>query len=669
MWMIDQGCYFNNMKGMLKAIVLILIWVSSTQRTNAEVTVAKIFSPGVILQRDTAVFVWGWGDPGEKTKIQIGDRKYETQTDEKGNWKIAIGPFSAGGPYDLIVRGKNEIIIPNVMFGEVWLCSGQSNMQFTLRMLGKNVEDIIGVNNDQIRLFQTELDIDYLAKSDLKGGIWKMASSENVPDFSAVAYFFGKLLYDSLKVPIGLISTNLGATTIETWMSSNSLKQFPQFQELTAKIETRNKNFKQLTEELKTFREDWDNKYYLKGPGFDQEWYKSDLDVTDWKSMTIPNLWEYDGLDHDGAVWFRKKFDLPPDFKSDTFQINLNQIDDYDITWVNGIKIGESFGNRNWRNYKVATSILKPTGNDLVVRVFDVGDLGGMHTSAFWGNPILLGEWKYKPGLKIDVKTFPAPDVPNGSIFSYPTLLYNGNIAPISSFAIKGTIWYQGESNASRAVEYSELLPAMIRDWRKEWGYDFPFLIVQLANYGQEPEKPMESAWAELREAQSFALKEPNVFLAAAIDIGEADDIHPRNKEEVGRRLGLGALKIAYGKDLIVRSPIFDKIKINGNTTTINFKHIQSGLMTKDKYGYIRGFQIAGNDRKFYWAKAQLNNRQIILSSAYVSNPVAVRYGWADNPGPLDLYTKEGLPVLPFRTDDWPSVTDGKVYDDSPHQF
>jgi len=657
------------MKELLKVVALVLVWTLSTQIANADVSLAKIFSPGVVLQRDTLVTVWGWGDAGEKVIVRIGGKKYETKTAKNGNWKVIIDPFTAGGPYDLIVSGRDEIRIDNVMFGEVWLCGGQSNMQFTLRMLGKNVEDIPEVNNDQIRLFQTELDVDYLPKKDLKGGTWNIASSQTVPDFSATAYFFGKHLYDSLKVPIGLISANLGATSIETWMSTSSLKPFPQFQELANKIETRNKNFEQLAEELATFRESWDNEYYLKGPGFEQEWYKPKTDLIDWKTISIPNFWEYDGLDHDGAVWFRKKFDLPSGFESDTLQINLNQIDDYDITWVNGVKVGESFGNRNWRNYKVPANILKPTDNDLVVRVFDIGDLGGMHTSAFWGNPILLGEWKYKPGLKIDAETFPTPDVPNGSIFSYPTLLYNGNIAPISSFAIKGAIWYQGESNASRAEEYRELMPVLIKEWRKEWGYDFPFLIVQLANYGQEPGEPVESSWAELREAQSLALNEPNVFIAPAIDIGEAGDIHPKNKEEVGRRLAIGALKIAYGKNLVAQSPVFDQMSIDGNYAALTFKQIGSGLKTKDKFGYIRGFQIAGSDKKFYWAKAILDRNQVIVSNPNVSKPEAVRYAWADNPGPLDLYNREGLPVLPFRTDDWPRTTKGQTYIDNPHQF
>ncbi|MEQ9423494.1 MAG: sialate O-acetylesterase [Cyclobacteriaceae bacterium] len=657
------------MKIIYQQLIVLSLALLLSQPAQADVTLAKIFGDNMVLQRDTVVTLWGWADPNEKIKISIGVNQYKAKAEKDGSWTIKIGPFQAGGPYELTVKGKNEIKLNGVLFGEVWLCGGQSNMQFTLRMLGKNVAAIEGVNNDQIRLFQPELDLDYLPKKDLKSGYWRMATTQTVPDFSATAFFFGKYLYDSLKVPIGLVSINLGATSIETWMSTRSLKPFPQFKELVDEIENRNKNFEQLDKELQTFRESWDEAYYMKGPGFDQKWFLPQTDTTDWKSITIPNFWEYEGLDHDGAVWFRKKFDLPPNYKADSFQINLNQIDDYDITWVNGVKVGETFGNRNWRNYSVPTNILKPTDNDLVVRVFDIGGLGGLHTSAFWGNPILLGEWKYKAGLKIDTATFPIPDVPNGSIFSYPSLLYNGNIAPVTSFAIKGAIWYQGESNASRAEEYSKLLPAMIRNWRTEWGYNFPFLIVQLANYGMESKTPVGSDWAELRQAQHEALIEPNVFLATAIDIGEADDIHPKNKEEVGRRLGLGALKFAYGRDIAAQSPAYDQMIVNNNEVILEFKQVGNGLITDDKFAYIRGFQIAGADQKFYWAKAELKENTVVVSSKKVKNPVAVRYAWADNPGPLDLYSSEGLPVLPFRTDNWPLKTAGKVYVNSPHQF
>ncbi len=638
---------------------------------NCEVRVHKIFGDNMVLQRDTANKVWGWTDPGEEIVVSIGDKTLKVTASENGAWEVIAPPFQAGGPYNLTIQGgDNTITFKNVVFGEVWLCGGQSNMQFTLRMLGKDIASIDDINNPLIRQFRNELDVDYLPKHDLKGGYWVEASNETVPDFSATAYYFGKVLYDSLKVPIGLINTNLGATTIETWMSGNALKKFPQFEDLVNIISTRNKNFVQMNQDLAKFRETWDRDHYLVGPGFREEWYNANYDDSDWATMTVPNFWEYEGLDHDGAVWFRKEFDLPEGFAGDSLSIHLNQIDDYDITWVNGVKVGESFGNRNFRNYKVSSAVLKPEGNSLVVRVFDIGGLGGFHTAAFWGNPILVGEWKYRKGLEIDKVTFPKPDVPNGSIFSYPTLLFNGNIAPISNYSIKGAIWYQGESNVFRAEEYRTLLPTLVQDWRGHWGYNFPFLVVQLANHHKELEEPGESTWAELREAQYQSLGNVATHVAVTIDIGDADDIHPKNKEDVGYRLALGALKQCYEKELVSSSPTYRSMSIRGSEVTLEFANVGTGLKTNDKYGYLSGFQIAGKDRKFYWAKARLEEgNRIVVSSHAVEMPTAVRYAWSDNPGKLNVYSKEGLPLAPFRTDDWQLSTEGQVYDDTPHQF
>ena len=654
---------------MPRLFILIVLVLSFSTPAKSDIRMPKIFCPDMVLQRDTTVAIWGWGDPGEKVTITLAGQVFKTTTSNDGNWNLNIGPYPAGGPYDMVIQGKNQITISNILFGEIWFCGGQSNMQFTLRMLGKNPSDLPDVNNQKIRLFQTELAMDYLPREDIKGGRWVTASESTVADFSATAYYYGRYLYDSLKVPIGLISSNLGATSIETWMSNSSLKQFPQFAQLIENQEKRNKTFDQLNRDLIETRKTWDSEYYLKGPGIEQAWYQPETDISDWKSISLPNFWEYEGLEHDGAVWFRKKFDLPAEFESDSFQIHLNQIDDYDITWVNGVKVGESFGNRNFRSYSVPANILKDKGNELVIRVFDIGELGGIYTSAFWGNPILTGEWKYRVGLSIDSKTFPKPDVPNGSIFSYPSLLFNGNVAPFTRFTLKGAIWYQGESNASRAIEYAQLLPAMIQGWRSAWGSVFPFLIVQLANYMEEPTEPVESTWAELREAQQLALSLPKVFVATAVDIGDSKDIHPKNKETVGQRLGMGALKTAYNWEISAESPQYQSMQVTENSVQLNFDQSSVRLTVKDKFGYIRGFQIAGQDRKFHWAKAFLKDGTVTVSSDNVLHPVAVRYAWADNPGPLDLYGENGLPVLPFRTDNWPLSTAGKVYVDNPHQF
>ncbi len=647
-----------------RPLLLCSIFLFLSYPLQAKIKLPQLFSDHAVLQREVAVPVWGWAEPGEKITLRMAGQTHKTITDKQGTWRINLAPHPAGGPFDMTLLGKDTLVVHDLLFGEVWLCAGQSNMQWTLNEFGIK-PDTIRDNASDIRLFSVFFDTDYLPRKDVKMGWWQTASPQTVGGFSATAYLFGRNLYEHFKVPIGLISSNLGATSIETWMSAGALKPFPQFQDLVEKMTAPGKNFDQLNVDLNRYRAQWDTAFYLKNdPGITLHWQDTTTDISDWKDMKIPNLWEDAGLEnYDGSVWFRKTFDLPAGFKGDTYNIALNQIDDYDIAWVNGVKIGESFGNRNWRNYFFPANILKPKGNVLVVRIFDIGGKGGMYTNAFWGNPILVGDWKYKGGVKIDPTRFPKPVVGNGSFFTHPTLLYNANIAPLQPFAIKGAIWYQGESNVQHAAEYADLLPVMIKDWRQNWGQgDFPFLVVQLANYYPEQKVPGESEWAELRASQMSALTLPNTAIATAIDIGEADNIHPRNKQEVGNRLALAARKIAYKEDVIASGPVFQSMQAEGNKIRIQFSSIGNGLVSKDKYGFLRGFAIAGADKKFQWALAYLDGNAVVVFHPNLAQPVAVRYAWADNPGPLDLYNIEGLPALPFRTDDWPLFTAGKVF-------
>jgi sialate O-acetylesterase len=647
--------------------VCLFLVCSST--TNAEITLPQIFSDHAVLQRGVAVPLWGWAMPGEQVTVTFAGQILKTKADKSGKWQLRLAPHQEGGPFDMTLQGKNTIVVKDLLFGEVWLCGGQSNMQWTMKDFGIKPDSTRDTVTN-IRLFSIFFDLDYLPKKDVKVGFWQTTTPETAQGFSATAYLFGRYLYEQYKVPIGLISSNLGATSIETWMSAGALKEFPQFDGVVGAIEASGKNFDQINANLTSYRTTWDTAYYFKNdPGIAQQWQEPATDVSDWQEMEIPNLWEDRGLkDYDGSVWFRKEFDLPEDFHGDTYNIALNQIDDYDIAWVNGIKIGESFGNRNWRNYFFSANILKPKGNVLVVRIFDCGGKGGMYTNAFWGNSILLGKWKFKPGVSIDASALPTPEVANGSFFTHPTLLYNANIAPLQPYAIKGVIWYQGESNVEHATEYADLLPALIKDWRKKWGQgDFPFLVVQLANYYPEAAEPRESEWAELRASQMAALALPNTGIATAIDLGEANNIHPKNKQDVAARLALAARKIAYGEAVVAAGPVYQSMTIEGEKIRINLETAGDTLRSKDKYGFLRGFAIAGEDKKFRWAMAYLDGNSVVVFSPHAPQPVAVRYAWSDNPGPLDLYNTGGLPALPFRTDNWPVSTTGKrfVYDEN----
>lgn len=655
------------MKILFHIIAAICFFILSDIR--ADVRLPAIFQSNMVLQRQKPVQVWGWADPNEKIDVMLNGRSIAVVTSKHGKWRGELPALEAGGPYELIISGKNKLILKNVLIGDVWICSGQSNMQWSISQTEYAESDTAFIRNADIRLFTVQIDMDYMPREDVKAAGWKALDKDNINSFSAVAYHFGKYIYRELNVPIGLISNNLGATAAETWMSNEALLQFPQFKPLIEPVVKNGKNFEQLQAAFENTKSKW-YKHYRKGVGFDEKWFNPDTDTSGWKPIKASgNTWEEvnDLRDYDGAVWFRTTFDLPQNYNQKSFPISLSQIDDYDIAWVNGQHIGETYGRHNHRNYSVPVEFLKDSGNVLVVRVLDVGGIGGFTTSSFWGNTILWGDWCYKKDETVDVRKIKQPNLPNATPFSSPAVLYNANIAPLTSFPIKGVIWYQGESNADRAYEYRDLFPALIRDWRKQWRQgDFPFLFVQLANYEAESMVPTQSNWAELREAQAMTLSLPNTGMATAIDIGEANDIHPKNKEAVGVRLGLAAMKVAYGKDTVISGPTFESMRVEGNRVIVVYENTGSGLITKDKYGYVRGFQMAGSDQKFYWAQAKIEGTKVVVTCPQVPNPVAIRYAWDNNPGPLDLCNKEGLPANPFRTDEWKGLTAEVVFQEGP---
>lgn len=637
---------------------------------RAEVKLPAVFGDNMVLQRDQPLKIWGWASAGEAVTVQLNGQRLSTKADKNGDWWVKLDPLSAGGPYELRVSGQNELVIKNVLIGDVWICSGQSNMEWEVSKTNFSESDTAFMNSAPVRLMKVWVETDYMPRSDITTDGWHQLSKEQIDRFSAVAYHFGKQVSLNTDVPIGLISDNLGATAVETWMSNEALMEFPQYKEELAPIVIAGKNIETLNKEFEEIKDQWFKEYYFKGPGIEGEWFKPDTDVSDWETIEASgNTWENEEAlkSYDGAVWFRTTFDLPEGFDDEQFMLNLLQIDDYDMTWVNGQKAGETYGKHNHRTYFVPKSLLKPKGNVLVVRVFDAGGSGGFTTSPFWGNKVLWGKWQYKKGLSINPDEFKKPNVPSITPFSSPASLYNANIAPLTDFGIKGAIWYQGESNVDRAYEYRALFSALIKDWRRQWGQgNFPFIFVQLANHLAEVDSPQASNWAELREAQAMALQLPNTGMATAIDIGEADDIHPKNKEDVGKRLALNALKLVYGQNVVASGPMFASMSVEENKAIINYKSVGGGLVTKDKYGYVRGFQIAGEDKKFYWAKAKIVGNNVELYAEEVKNPIAVRYAWSSNPGALDLYNSKGLPAVPFRTDNWPGITKDKVFVSGP---
>lgn len=617
----------------------------------------------MVLQREMPCKIWGWADKGEQIVLTIEGVAYKTKTAKDGSWMIVLPQHAAGGPFDIVIKGNNSIELKNILYGDLWICGGQSNMQFHVSEVAQKEADAKRDNNNNIRIFTAGLAADYVPQDTLSGGQWSICDTNSIQGFSAVAFYFGRHLQENLQMPIGLISDNLGATSVETWMSADGLQAFPQFKTYYDQYLAPKKSFKELTAAFEKAKPEWEKKYYhANDPGMTQQWYDPATDISDWKDIDVPGYWNTDDLKNfDGSLWMRRNFDLSADFKGKSFRISLGQLDDYDITWVNGHKVGETFGNYNWRNYDVPDSILKPTNNVVVVRVFDAGNKGGIY-NMFW-DPRLASKWKYKKGASINAADFQKPVIVNNYIFGTPALLYNGCIAPLTNLSIKGVIWYQGEANAGRAEEYKSLFPAFIKDWRKQFKQDsLPFLFVQLANFMGEPQQPGNSEWAELRDAQASALSLPNTGMATAIDIGEANDIHPKNKKDVGVRLALAALKNIYHYDSAYTSAMYDKMEIKNDSIIISFKD-NPELIVRNKYGYVYGFAIAGVDDVFHWARAYIRNNKVIVYSPDVSSPNAARYAWADNPGELNLYTAKGLPVTPFRTDGLPLSTAGKTFE------
>lgn len=478
---------------MRKILLCLLALAGAVELSLADISLPKLVGDNMVLQRGLPIHIWGWADPGERVEISFDGKTYETAADGSGKWKAVLPSMKAGGPYDMVLAAGNRIELKNILIGDVWVCSGQSNMAFSVQRAQDHENEIRNASHPQIRLFTVKRKTSQVPLDDVSGQ-WEVCSPETVPAFSAVGYYFGREIQRTQGVPVGLINSSWGGTEVETWISKEGLAGEETFEPVAAAVA-------ELSDE----------------------------------------------------------------------------------------------------------QVVKPN--------------------------------------------------------NYPTLLFNGMVHPLLNFPIKGAIWYQGESNAPRAYQYRDLFPRMITDWRAKWGQgDFPFLFVQLANYKQPLQEPAPSDWAELREAQDMTLQLKNTAMASAIDIGMADDIHPTNKQEVGRRLALGARKMVYGeKKLPASGPRFRSVKIKGNAVYITFSETGDGLKTRDGSPQIMEFQIAGADRKFHWAKAELaGKKKVKVTSPEVDAPVAVRFAWQDNPSKLNLYNSAGLPANPFRTDQWPGVTVGK---------
>lgn len=657
---------------LLSMFVILLIGCKKSNDPAQGILLNPLFTDNMVLQQNQSIPVWGTAEPGGVVSVSLNGQHEKAIVGSDGKWKVDLLPVPTGGPYELLISGKKNISIKNVMVGEVWICSGQSNMEMPLADWGKIFnyeEEISSADYPGIRLLMVDKVIANTPRENFKSEGWKECSPETIPLFSAVAYFFGRDLHRELNVPVGLIQTAWGGTMIEAWTSGKTLKTFSEFEERVKAVESDT-----LTEEEKAIakekeKAEWPDKIEQiltdKGTlehGFQHSVYKLD----DWQKMKLPIVWEDAGLQIDGVVWFSREVHVPETWEGEELTLSLGKINDYDITWFNGKRVGRGIDVSESRIYKIPASIVKQGKNRIVVEVLDIGNVGGIYGPAeqmklesVKGSVSLTGEWNYKiDPVRIDVKKLPEKPNDNRGV-NQPTVLYNSMINPLLPYGMKGAIWYQGESNVGRAYQYRTLFKAMIKDWRTVWGQgNFPFLFVQLANFMKANPQPEEDAWAELREAQTMALELPNTGMAVAIDIGDEKDIHPKNKQEIGRRLALNALAKVYDRKRPYSGPIYKSMNIQGNKIHLQFTHTDGGLGIKGE-GSLDGFAIAADDKKFVWAEAKIEGDEIVVWNPEISKPAAVRYAWASNPV-CNLINGAGLPASPFRTDSWEGITFGK---------
>jgi sialate O-acetylesterase len=644
------------MNALFRFTIVYCLLIAACLTARAQVRLPQLVSDGMVLQRDVKVKIWGWASPAERVSVSFNGEKYTAETDKDGKWTIMLEPLKAGGPYEMDINASNQIVIKDIMVGDVWFCSGQSNMVLPMeRVKEKYADDIPAADNPEIRNFfvSTLADLEKV-HDDLPAGKWLKATPKNVLTFGAASFFFARQLYNKYHVPIGLINSSVGGTPIQAWISgeglkgvsqyANRLKQFKDTAHLNSLLRLPKNVFQPVVQKPDI------------GSAGPKTWYDTTYHPEGWHPFWLPGYWNDQGVkDLNGVVWFRKEINVPSNMAGQPAKIFMGRIVDADFLYVNGVLCGSTAYQYPPRRYEVKAGILKPGKNIIVIRVINNTGKGGFVPDKPYyllsaGQQIdLRGDWQYKVGQVF----LPQKLSPSFSAQGEPTGLYNAMVAPVTDYAIKGVLWYQGEANTSKPREYAQLMGALIADWRtRRNNPQLPFLYVQLPGYMEVQYLPSESQWAELREAQLKTLSVPNTGMAVTIDAGEWNDIHPLDKKDVGERLALLARKIAYGDDNLVASgPIYQSAQIKAGKIIITFTATGSGLTTKDG-GPLTQFAIAGDDKKFVWADAVIEGDKVIVSSEEIPNPAYVRYAWADNPDGANLCNKEGLLASPFTTEE-----------------
>ena len=678
----------------LTAILVLSALLAFRTPVAAQVQLNPLFTDHMVLQQQCYVPVWGKAAPGTTVSVKPSwNVKGETdRADAEGNWSVKILTPKAGFKKHTLTisAGDSSVTLRDVLIGEVWFCAGQSNMQMPMeswRAVRINQEDINGSDRyPDLRVLQLSRATGMCERDSFTAdfGGWQPSTPETVRNFSAIAWYFGRCLQETLKVPVGLIHSSWGGTIIEAWMSAGALRDFPENAEKLEEVRSLSED---PDERQKTY---WGEMMKLlretrqKDEGVSGHWERPETDTADWRDITLPSMVQELWPGINGVYWFRKEIDIPAAWAGKEVTLSLGPVDDFDETYWNGVMVGRDSIWNVPRTYTVPAAQVKSGKTVIVIRNTDDHGNGGLYgapeqlfVQGHDGQKIPLDNvWKVQ--LTVSFEKVPRNTAREPNL---PSVLYNAMVHPVVPYRIAGAIWYQGESNADNALRYRSQMPAMILDWRQAWGYDFPFYITQIAGFHPVLPEPAASTWAELREAQSLtALHMEKVEQACIIDLSEADDCHPVRKEEAADRLARLALAKQYGRSkLVCNGPRLYDWEIGKGEITLRFSDIAKGLrvqtdgayaetrygtpamdfeiVKKAESGAPTGFEVAGPDGAWHWADARIvplkkpsQTQLVIVSSPDVPNPVAVRYGWADSPV-CNLFNSEGLPAWPFRTD------------------
>lgn len=655
-------------------VTLMLTVLLTAPALRAEIVLPAVIGSGMVLQRDMEVPVWGKAAGGETVTVEFADQAVTTRADAEGRWMAKLAPMAAShAPRSMTIRGGNTIVLDNILVGEVWICSGQSNMEWPLEKAHNAALELAAAKYPEMRLFAVDKQTAETPRFD-SAGRWEPTSPESAAPFSAVGYFFGRSLHQVLEVPVGLIHTSWGGTPAEAWTRIEALTADEVTAPLPARWEEQMKDYPERLARWEKAYAEWEASGKPTGHHTDKgitaeaaDCPAPDFDDSGWELIRLPALMDDD---YDGAVWYRKAIDIPANWAGRELQLKLGTIDDFDTAWFNGTQVGRTCregAHTVSRVYTVPADQVSAGRAVVAVRVFDRYSGGG-----FTGSPNemrldckaageginLSGEWRWwiEQRLPLASGSSGGPRKPAGNNSpNRPGNLANGMLGPVVPFGVRGAVWYQGESNGSRAQEYRTLLPLMIRDWWAWWDQGpFPFGVVQIANWRSVNPDPADDGWAHLRDAQLHTAKTmPEVGLAVTIDIGEADDIHPRNKQEVGARLARWALAEVYAFPIVGSGPIYESFEVKDGSMLCTFSNVADGLEVREG-GELQEFILSGSDRVWHWAHAEIvGSDRVRVWSDKVPEPVAVRYAWANNPARPNLVNSEDLPASPFRTDDW----------------